>query len=82
MFIFRFKRSELKEKTRVLSSTRSFVDDLGVEINGLKSDRARLREDLEMKEITIQKVRSILLPAFEFFARSLLAVGSINLSVT
>uniref|UniRef100_A0A158R6E9 RH1 domain-containing protein n=1 Tax=Taenia asiatica TaxID=60517 RepID=A0A158R6E9_TAEAS len=48
---------ELKEKIGTLEATTSFINDLGVELKDLKADRARLREELESKNLLIQKLR-------------------------
>lgn len=47
---------ELKEKAGTLEATTSFINDLGVELKDLKADRARLRGELECKNLLIQKV--------------------------
>ncbi|EUB63430.1 hypothetical protein EGR_01512 [Echinococcus granulosus] len=48
---------ELKEKAGALEAARSFINDLGVELKDVKADRARLRGELERKNLLIQKLR-------------------------
>ncbi|KAL5972036.1 hypothetical protein TSMEX_000223 [Taenia solium] len=55
--ILQLKEVELKEKIGALEATTSFINDLGVELKDLKADRARLRGELESKNLLIQKLR-------------------------
>ncbi|KAL5112491.1 hypothetical protein TcWFU_007324 [Taenia crassiceps] len=55
--ILQLKEMELKEKVGTLEAATSFINDLGVELKDLKADRARLREELESKNLLIQRLR-------------------------
>lgn len=55
--IVQLKEMELKEKAGALEAARSFINDLGVELKDVKADRARLRGELERKNLLIQKLR-------------------------
>ncbi|VDD83802.1 unnamed protein product [Mesocestoides corti] len=50
------KEKVLSENMRSIAAASSFIEDLGIEVNEIKSDRARLRSELEKKELALRKV--------------------------
>uniref|UniRef100_A0A5K3FTX8 TTKRSYEDQ domain-containing protein n=2 Tax=Mesocestoides corti TaxID=53468 RepID=A0A5K3FTX8_MESCO len=51
------KEKVLSENMRSIAAASSFIEDLGIEVNEIKSDRARLRSELEKKELALRKLQ-------------------------